>query len=209
MSAEILKVDPQDPEAAVVDRAVAVLNASRLLVYPTDTLYAVGGLALVPGVSLRVREVKGRPSSLALPVIAGSIDQARSLIADWPAAATRLAARFWPGPLSLVLPARAGLPEALLAGAKSLAVRVPACALARRLALAAGPLISTSANRSGEPAASTCAQALASLAAGVELALDGGPGRAEPSTLIDLCGSEPRLLRPGALPWEDVLASLS
>jgi len=209
LSTEVLVVDPEDPQVPVLDRALALLAAGGLLVYPTDTLYALGGMALGPGVALRVREMKGRPSGKPLPVIVGSLDQALSLAAAWPDAAQRLAERFWPGPLSLVVPARAGLPEALLAQGRSLAIRVPACLLARRLAQGVGPLISTSANRSGDPAPASCGAALRSLGAGVELALDGGPGRNLASTLIDLTELEPRLLRPGALSWEDVLATLS
>ena len=209
MTVEILLVDPEEPSGPVLDRALGVLAAGGLLIYPTDTLYALGGLALVAQAAVQVRAAKGRPEEKALPLIVGSPQQAADLAAVWPAVAEKLARRFWPGPLSLVVVARSGLPEALLGGGTTLAMRVPARALPRLLALAAGPLISTSANRSGEPAPLTCAEALASLGAcAADLALDGGPGRNLPSTGVDLTGPRPRLLRAGLVAWDDVLAAL-
>jgi len=201
-------VDPEDPSGPTREQALAVLRAGGLLIYPTDTFYALGGLASSPEAALRVREAKGRPGGKALPLIVGDLEQAKGLAAIWPPAAERLARRFWPGPLSLVVPARPGLPEPLLGGASSLAVRVPGRGLPRRLALGAGPLISTSANRSGEPAPVTCREAVASVGSFVDLALDGGPGKDLPSTLVDLTGPEPRLLRAGVVAWHDVLSAL-
>lgn len=209
MTAEFLLVDPEEPSGPALDRALGVLAAGGLLIYPTDTLYALGGRALSVQAALRVREAKGRPEGKAFPLIVGSPQQAEELAAVWPAVAERLARRFWPGPLSLVVVARSGLPEALLGGGATLAMRVPARGLPRRLALAAGPLISTSANRSGEPAPLTCAEALTSLgASAADLALDGGPGRSLPSTVVDVTGPRPRLLRAGLVAWDDVLAAL-
>jgi L-threonylcarbamoyladenylate synthase len=203
-----LAVDLDDPSGPALDRALGVLATDGLLIYPTDTFYALGGLASSPRVAVRVREVKGRAEGKALPLIVGDLEQARSLAAIWPAAAERLARQFWPGPLSLVVEARPGLPEPLLGGGSSLAMRVPGRGLPRRLALAAGPLISTSANRSGGPAPVTCGEAVASVGAVVDLALDGGPGRDLPSTIVDLTGPQPRLLRAGLVAWDDVLSAL-
>jgi L-threonylcarbamoyladenylate synthase len=203
-----LSVDAEDPAGPVLEQALEVLKSRGLLIYPTDTFYALGGLASDSSVAVRVREAKGRPEGKALPLIAGDLEQARSLAEIWPPAAETLARRFWPGPLSLVVEARRGLPEPLLGGAGSLAVRVPGRGLPRRLALAAGPLISTSANRSGEPAPVTCSAALASVGSRVDLALDGGPGQNLPSTIVDLTGPQPLLLREGLLPWDHVLRAL-
>ena len=203
-----LAVDPEDPSGPTLDQALGVLATGGLLIYPTDTFYALGGLASSPRVALRVREAKGRPEGKALPLIVGNLEQAMGLAAIWPPAAERLARRFWPGPLSLVVGARPGLPEPLLGGASSLALRVPGRGLPRRLALAAGPLISTSANRSGEPAPVTCGEAVASVGSLADLALDGGPGKPLPSTIVDLTGPQPRLLRAGVVAWDDVLSAL-
>src|SRR5204862_5432656 len=115
-----------------------------------------------------------------------------------------LVARFWPGPLTLVVAARAEVPSAVTAGTGTVAVRVPALELPRALCRGAGPLVSTSANRSGEPPPLTCAEALAEVGAAAVLALDAGPGRPLASTVVDLTVRPPRLLRAGAVPWEDV-----
>jgi len=199
---EVLRVDGVSPDAAVVGQALAVLRSGRLILYPTDTLYALGGLALTASVGERVLRAKGRPEGKPLPVIAADLEQVRALCAGSTPGLPALAARFWPGPLSLVLAAAATVPSAVTAGTGTVAVRIPALPLARRLC-AAGPLISTSANLSGGRPPLSCAEAVASVGAVADLALDGGPGRPLPSTIVDLTGV-PRLLRAGPVAWEDV-----
>lgn len=203
---EVLSVDADHPAAAVA-RALAVLRAGALLIYPTDTLYALGGLALKPEVGRAVREAKGREETKPMPLVASSLEQARSICASWPESAALLAERFWPGPLSLVVAARPEVPREVTSGTGTVAVRVPARELTRRLC-AAGPLIATSANRSGERPPQHCAAAVAAVGAWAALALDGGPGLPASSTLVDLTEATPRLLRPGPVAWEDVLAAL-
>jgi L-threonylcarbamoyladenylate synthase len=196
------------PAEDVLDRATAVLRLGALLVYPTETLYAVGGLALHPEAGARVREAKGRDAAKALPLIAADLAQARALCEAWPDTAARLAERFWPGPLTLVLPAGHRVPREVTAGGDTLALRVPGRALPRRLCQAVGPLISTSANRSAEPPATGCAEALAAVGSWVDLALDGGTCAGAPSTIVDLCAEAPRVLREGAIARAIVLAAL-
>jgi len=204
---EVVSVDADHPAEDVIARAATVLRQGRLLIYPTDTLYALGGLALQAPVGRAVREAKGRDEGKPLPLVASGPEQARSICASWPEAAARLAARFWPGPLSLVLPARPDVPREVTSGTGTVAVRVPARELPRRLC-GDGPLIATSANRAGEPPPRSCAEAVAAVGAAAALALEGGPGRPVPSTLVDLTGSAPRLLRAGPVEWGDVLATL-
>jgi L-threonylcarbamoyladenylate synthase len=205
--AEVLTVDADDPAGPVVARAGAALREGALLIYPTDTLYALGGLALKASVGRKVREAKGREEAKPLPLVASGLEQARSLCASWPEAAVRLAARFWPGPLSLILAARATVPAEVTAGTATVAVRVPARELTRRLC-SDGPLIATSANRAGGAAPRVCGEAVKSVGAWAALALDGGPGALASSTLVDLTGDGPRLLRAGPVEWRDVLATL-
>jgi L-threonylcarbamoyladenylate synthase len=204
----VLPVELDAPAAEAMERAALALRAGGLLVYPTETLYAVGGRALDPRAGARVREAKGRSEDKALPLVAADVEQVRALCAGWPDSAERLAVRFWPGPLTLVLPARAGVPDEVLAGGRSVAIRVPGRELPRRLCRMAGPLISTSANRSGEPPATRCAEAVAAVGAWVELALDGGTCGGAPSTIVDLSGGEPRVLREGAIARAEALAAL-
>lgn len=205
--AEVLTVDGDDPAEDVIARAASALREGLLLIYPTDTLYALGGLALQPEAGRKVREAKGREERKPLPLVASGVVQARSICASWPEPAARLAARFWPGPLSLVLPARPEVPGEVTGGTDTVAVRVPARELTRRLC-ADGPLVATSANRAGEAPPRACEEALAAVGAWAAVVLDGGPGRLAPSTLVDLTGGAPRLLRAGPVDWPDVLATL-
>jgi L-threonylcarbamoyladenylate synthase len=202
-----LRVKGQHPEPPLLERALLQLAAGQLLIYPTDTLYALGGLARDPEVSIRIRRAKGREEGKGLPLIASDAAQARSLCASWPARAAALADRFWPGPLTLVLPSRETLPATLTAGLGTVAVRVPALALARALC-AHGPLVSTSANRSGGPAPSTCAEAVRAVGKAAALALDAGTLGGAPSTIVSLVGPEPELLRQGAIAWAEVRRAL-
>jgi L-threonylcarbamoyladenylate synthase len=203
----VIAVDRAGAPSAVLARAAALVAQGGLLIYPTDTLYALGGSALSGPAALRVREAKGRDDGKPLPVVAADTNAARLLARTWTPGAQRLAALFWPGPLTLVLPAAAHVPDEVTAGTSTVAVRVPGLALTRALCLAAGPLVSTSANRQGSPAPLTCAEAVAAVGEAAGLALDGGPGSALPSTLVDATGDTPRLLREGAVPWADVLSA--
>lgn len=199
-------MDAPAPEALA--KAAAALRGGALLIYPTETLYALGGLALDSVAAGRVREAKGRADDKPLPLIAADLDQVLSLCDAWPEAAARLAARFWPGPLTLVLPAAGRVPREVVAGGHTVAVRVPGRELPRRLCRAAGPLISTSANRSGDPPATRCAEAVAAVGSWVAAALDGGTCAGSPSTIVDLSAGAPRVLREGAIARVFVLAAL-
>jgi L-threonylcarbamoyladenylate synthase len=205
----VLKVDPERPDPAAVERAAERLRAGELVIYPTDTLYALGALASDGTAAARVRAAKGRDDRKPLPLVAADREQARSLCAVWPRTAHRLAERFWPGPLTLVVSSAEHVPPQITAGGRTVAVRVPGLGLTRMLCAAAGDaLISTSANLAEAPPPMTCAEAVAAIGPAAALALDAGPGRPLPSTIVDLTADEPRLLRAGAIPWPEVLAVL-
>jgi L-threonylcarbamoyladenylate synthase len=204
MTAQVA-VDRAEPAPEVLARAVSLLREGQLLIFPTDTLYALGGCALQPGVAVAVRVAKGREERKPLPLVASDTAQATSLCARWPEEAEAAAQRFWPGPLTLVLPAALSVPREVRGGGTTVAVRVPALALLRTLCGEAGPLIATSANRAGAPPPVTCAEAVSSVGRAAALALDGGRGGSQPSTIVDLAGDRPRLLRAGAVAWDDVL----
>ena len=197
------------PDEAAVARAVDVLRAGRVVAYPTDTLY---GLAVDPrraDAVERLYAAKGRAAAMAIPLIASSIEQAQEA-GIFGERDLRLASVFWPGPLTIVVPARPVVSAAMLAGGTTVAVRVPAHAVARALSAAFGfPLTATSANRSGQPPAASAAAVVAGLAAGVDLVLDAGAvAGGRPSTIVEIAASGPRLVRSGAVPWERVLESL-
>lgn len=201
---EVLAVDGHHPAAHAVQRAAGLLRGGALLIYPTDTLYAIGGRALDAAAAAAVRSAKGRDEGKPLPLIAAGTEQARTLIESWPPQADLLVAQFWPGPLTLVFRAAGAVPSEVTAGTGTVAVRVPALPLARRLAEEAGPLVSTSANAAGMPPPLSCAEAVRDVGRAVALALDAGPGRPAASTVVDLSQGAPRLLRAGAVDWEQV-----
>ncbi len=195
-------------EEDAVGLAVAVLVRGELVIFPTDTLYALGCRALDAAAAARVRTAKGRDDGKPLPLVIADAEQLRHVCSRLPRALAPLAERFWPGPLSLVLPASAVMPEAVTCGSGTVAVRVPALEFARRVCGQVGPVVSTSANRAGEPPPTTCRAAVREVGEFAALAVDGGEGRSAPSTLVDLSGDEPRLLRAGAVPWDAVAAVL-
>ena len=204
MPTDVVRVSGTDPDPAVVALAASLLTAGSLLIYPTDTLYALGGRVLDAAAGAAVRRAKGREEGKPLPLVAADLEQARVLCASWPEAADQLAARFWPGPLSLVVPAAPAVPADVTAGSGNIAVRVPDLKLTRALCRQTGALVSTSANRAGGTPPITCADALEAVGAAAALALDAGRGRAVASTIVDLTSTPPRLLRGGAIPWEEI-----
>lgn len=167
-------------------------------------MYGLGADALDADAVAKIFAAKGRPADNPLIVHVASVAEAKKLVATWPATADRLAAKFWPGPLTLVLPRSSAVPDAVTAGLDSIAVRVPAHPVARALLEKAGlPVAAPSANRSGRPSPTRVEDALADLGRAVAVYLDGGPTTVGvESTVVDLLGPRPRLLRPGGVPRE-------
>lgn len=189
--------------------AAEVLRAGGVVAYPTETFYGLGALARDGAAVARLAHAKGRPDGKPLPLVAADAAQVEE-VAELGPVARRLADAFWPGPLTLVLPARGGLPAEITAGTATVGVRVPGSEVARALAReAGGALVSTSANLSGEPPPARAADLSAALRARLDHVLDGGatPGGL-PSTVIALDGDVPRVVRHGAVPFGAVLAAL-
>ncbi|HLV79201.1 MAG TPA: L-threonylcarbamoyladenylate synthase, partial [Chthonomonadaceae bacterium] len=205
---EVAWVDPQKPEGEAIARAAQMLRRGELVAFPTETVYGLGANALDAAAVARIYAVKGRPASNPLIVHVAEAGAAREIVMAWPEAAARLAARFWPGPLTLVLPKRDVIPEIVTAGGPTVAVRVPAHPVARALLIAAAvPVAAPSANRSLRLSPTQAAHVLRSLRGRIPLILDGGPatGGLE-STVLDLTASPPRLLRPGLVTPADIEA---
>jgi L-threonylcarbamoyladenylate synthase len=191
-------------DAGAIARAARTLAAGGLVAFPTETVYGLGADAFDARAVARIFEVKARPSFDPLIV---HLAEASSL--DWVAVAdderaAMLAARFWPGPLTLVLPRRPELPDIVTAGLDTVGVRVPAHPAARALIAAAGtPLAAPSANPFGYVSPTTAAHVAELLGDAVEIVLDGGPCRVGlESTILSLAGGAPVILRPGGLPRE-------
>ena len=197
----IISVDPEHPDLEVLARAAAVIRRGGLVAFPTETVYGLGANALDEMAVQRIFAAKGRPAYNPLIAHLPTLAAAREIAALWPDAADRLAARFWPGPLTLVVAKRPDIPDLLTAGMPSVAVRVPAHPVARGLLEAARvPIAAPSANRFTELSPTTARHVEKALGDRVEMILDGGPTTVGiESTVVDLSGPEPVLLRPGSL----------
>jgi L-threonylcarbamoyladenylate synthase len=199
MKTDILAVDPNLIAPDAITRAAEVLRQGGLVAFPTETVYGLGANALDAAAVARIFEAKGRPANNPLIVHVGDAQAAAQLTSTWPQAASPLAERFWPGPLTLVLPKRPEIPDLVTAGGPTVALRVPAHPVALALLRAVGlPLAAPSANRSGELSPTRAEHVLRGLAGRLDLILDAGPttGGIE-STVLDLTTQPPRVLRPG------------
>lgn len=198
---ERVLVSGDRPAPDIVRRAAAAIRRGALVAAPTDTLYGVLADASNPRAVRNLFRAKGRPESKPILLLIDSIDRLHGLVGSFPSAFTPLADRFWPGPLTLVLPAGAGVSEAVSAGTGTVAVRLPRSSLVRDLARRANcALTGTSANRSGRVGARSGREVAQQLGGRIRLILDAGPvARPEPSTILDLSCDEPRILRPGCI----------
>jgi L-threonylcarbamoyladenylate synthase len=187
-----------------VERAAALIRAGRLVAFPTETVYGLGANALDAAAVERIFAAKGRPRSSPMIVHVDSVEMARALAARWPDAAETLARRYWPGPLSLVVPKRAEIPDIVTAGLPTVGLRMPAHPLALELIRAAGvPIAAPSANRFTELSPTMAGHVPESLA---DYVLDGGPARVGiESTVLSLVDA-PVLLRPGVIPLPEIEA---
>jgi L-threonylcarbamoyladenylate synthase len=192
-----------------VARAVDVLRRGGVIAYPTDTLYGLGADPRRADAVARIFAIKGRPSGMALPLIAASLEQAMAAGAFGPGE-RRLADAFWPGPLSIVVAAAPGIDAGVLGEGRTVAVRVPAHDGARALAAGLGfAITATSANRSGDPATGEPSEVAASIGGAIDLLLDDGPlAGGAPSTIVAIGADGPRLVRAGAIAWDRVLRSV-
>jgi len=203
----VLHVDPDQPRPDRLERVRDVLLDGGVVALPTETFYGLAVDAMNPRAVARINRLKGKPVDAPVLLLAADRDQAMQLAVAPPPVFERLAASFWPGPLTLVVRAAASLPREIGGGRGTVGLRVPGLALPRALASALGrPLSGVSANRHGAPPCRTAAEVLRALPAGLDLLLDGGPtpGGA-PSTVVDLTVSPPRILRPGSVPASALL----
>lgn len=199
-----LSVDTEEPQGDVLAQARVVLDEHGVVAVPTETYYGLAVSAFDRVACARVFEIKARASSKALPCIVSGIEQLGSVASEISPLASELAARFWPGPLTLIVPARASVAAASDDG--TVAVRVSSLPLARELAAIAGPVTATSANVSGAPPATTADEVIAQFGDAVDLVLDGGVTPGGPaSTIVDVTQATPKLVREGAIAFRDIL----
>lgn len=210
MPVEILKVSPENPEASVLRYAADLIARGRVVGVPTDTFY---GLAADPYNLAAVEQIyraKGRPEARALPILVNSIEQAAELAREVPESFLKLAEKFWPGALTLLVDATSHIPLKVTANTGRIALRWPnskvACAL---IGLCEGPITGTSANLSGFPACSSAEQVIKQMGDRLPLLIDAGDtGALLASTIVDLQGEAWKILREGTITEQDIRAAL-
>ncbi len=190
---------------ASIRRAAALLRAGELVAFPTETVYGLGADALNAEASARIFAAKGRPADNPLIAhIAGESGLAGLIAGEPCACARKLMRAFWPGPMTLIFPKSPRVPREVTAGLDTVAVRMPSHPVARALIRAAQtPIAAPSANRSGRPSPTTAAHVLEDMEGRIPLILDGGPCEVGlESTVVDVTGARPRILRPGGVTLE-------
>jgi len=206
MITRYLTVNPENPDPEAITEAAAVIRSGGTVAFPTETVYGLGANGLDPAAVERIFIAKGRPRRNPLILHVASTEQARRLVTDWPVVADNLAARFWPGPLTLILPRAAMIPDLVTAGLPSVALRMPSHSVALALIRKSGvPIAAPSANLSGSPSPTLATHVLADLDGKIDIVLDGGPADiGVESTILALIGEQPVLLRPGGVTREDL-----
>ena len=198
-----------DSEQGAIAEAVGHLRRGGVVAFPTDTLFGLGADVFSHSGLARIFSIKGRPERMPLPVLVSGWEQVQ-MVAQWESAlAQRLAQLYWPGPLTLVLRKRSGLPDLVTAGGDTVAVRMPCHPVPIALAEGLGrPITGTSANRSGGEDIRDLETLKAEMSHKVDRLVTWGPLPAGvASTVVDLTTDEPNLLRPGALDFEEILAA--
>lgn len=189
-----------------IESGAAILKRGGVIAYPTDTVYGLGAAFNMTEAIRRVYEIKERPLSMPLPLLLASDSQLEEITRTITPLARLLMDKFWPGSLTLVMPAAESVPDIITAGGKTVAVRIPdhpvPLALINKLGV---PIIGTSANLSGKPSPLTAEEVSAQLGGRMDFLIDGGhcPGGKE-STIIDVSGAEPVLIREGAIPRAEI-----
>jgi L-threonylcarbamoyladenylate synthase len=187
-------------------QALDILKLGGLVAFPTDTVYGLGALAFDRSAVESIYRVKDRLVEKAIPVLIGDIEDLAKVSVEIPEIALKLATRFWPGPLTLVIPKHPKLPDAV-SSASTVGVRIPDHPVARALLRMAGPMAVTSANLSGQPSPSTAQEVMTQLGGRIALILDGGTTSGGiPSTVVDCVGGELKILRAGPILLSEILA---
>ena len=204
MKTEIISTN--SPNA--IANALEVLLSGGLVAFPTDTVYGVGALVFDEKTVESIYAAKERPVEKAIPVLIGDAVDLNQVADEIPMPAARLIARFWPGPLTVLVPKKSSLPT-VVSATSTVGVRVPDHELARSLLRLAGPMAVTSANISSQPSPTTAEEVLTQLGNRIAMILDGGrtPGGV-PSTLVDCTGDEIQILREGPISKETLLKAI-
>ncbi len=202
MAPLIVAVSPEQPREDRVRRAVETLRAGGVAALPTETFYGLAADAFHREAVARLNALKGKAEDEPILLLLADASQVPLVAGDLPPAFSKMAEVFWPGPLTLVVPARGDLPREVTGGRGTVGIRVPGLALPRRVAEMLGrPITGISANLHREPPCRTAEEVVRAFERGVDLILDGGPATGgAPSTILDLTGLRPKVLRHGIVP---------
>jgi len=210
MTGETIAYRPGELDAGIVERAAGFIKSGGIIVYPTETLYGLGADAGNARTLRRLSDLKGREGAKPFLVIVDDFERLRPLVAEVSSQAQVLMNAFWPGPLTLVFKASPDVPSDLTAGTGTIGARVPSNDFCRELVRASGrPITSTSANRAGAPPLDSIEKIRNTLSEGIDLFIDAGVRlTGAPSTVVDVSGPTPLLLREGAVRWEQIARTL-
>jgi L-threonylcarbamoyladenylate synthase len=210
MDTEVIATNDASLFQTAVARAAELLRAGELVALPTETVYGLAANAWNADAVRRIFEVKGRPPHNPIIVHVASLELARGCVSDWPPLADKLAAAFWPGPLTLVLPRSPEIPDVVTAGGRTVGVRWPSHPFIQAVIRACGfPLAAPSANRSNQISPTNADHVRKDLGGRIPLIVDGGQSQVGiESTVLDLASSPPRLLRPGMIHTKSLLAAM-
>lgn len=208
MLTKVLVIDRQNFKQKDLSEAGELLREGKLVAFPTETVYGLGGNALDKTASKRIYEAKGRPSDNPLIVHIAETDDIKNIAVDIPDAAFQLAEKFWPGPLTIILKKNECVPDETTGGLKTVAIRMPSDEIARALIKESDVYIAApSANASGRPSTTTAEHVIEDLDGRIDMVIDGGPVQIGlESTIIDLTGEVPMILRPGYITKEQLAA---
>lgn len=205
MITEYWRVDPVKPDLDIINRAAALVRDLQLVAFPTETVYGLGALASSSEAVAKIFAAKGRPAKNPLLVHVSKIEQVKDLVGEISETARILMDKFWPGPLSIILPSRKEVPAIVRGGKSSVGLRMPSHPVARALIDHTGPIAAPSANLSGRPSPLTAEHVRADLDGKIAAVLDAGrTGIGLESTIIDLSQDKYRVLRLGGLPLEEL-----
>ena len=211
MKTELLPTHTKALFDAAVQRAAELLRAGQVVALPTETVYGLAANALDTDAVAKIYEIKGRPAHNPIILHVADVEMAQRCVAHWPAAAAHLAQSFWPGPLTLVLPRAKNIPDIVTAGGETVGVRWPSHPFIQAVIRECGfPLAAPSANPSNEISPTNASHVAKKLAGKIPLVVDGGQSQVGiESTVVDLTANPPRVLRPGMIHEESLLAALA
>ncbi|MEW6696550.1 MAG: L-threonylcarbamoyladenylate synthase [Bacillota bacterium] len=206
----IWQLNPESPDPEIISRAAEIIKNGGLVAFPTETVYGLGANGLDGEAVAGIYRAKGRPSDNPLILHVADQEMAKQLSPNLPPEALPLMEQFWPGPLTLVVPKSKEIPQQVTGGLATVAIRMPDHPVALALIKAAGlPIAAPSANRSGRPSPTTAAHVQADLEGRVHAILDGGPADlGVESTVLDITGDVPVILRPGGVTYEQLAGVL-